>query len=228
VRDLEERVRAFDLGAQQGLACETIDRPTEVYAVNQTGAYNRGHHTDLMSDLIVMAYKCDTTRVITHMLDDARSDFVYDHLTERQFTDAGSTPGNGTVNGYHGLQHAGDSNNGYATINYSFADTVYKLCKQLDDIPEGDGTMLDNTVVMFGSSMHGSDHNGNNLPLVLIGGGGGGLRTDQHVKFGDTPNDRPLRDVHYTILNHFFDCKVPSFGAHVKGLPNQVVEELLA
>jgi hypothetical protein len=228
VRDLEERVRNFELNMQSGLACEAIARPSEVYAVNQTGVYDRGHHTTLMSDLIVMAFKCDTTRVVTHMMDDARSDFVYDHLTERQFTDAGSTEGTGKVNGYHGLQHAGDSNNGYASINHSFADSVYKLCKQLDDIQEGDGTMLDNTVVMFGSSMHGSDHNGNNLPLALIGGGGGGLRTDQHVKFGDTPGDRPLRDVHYTILNHFFDCKVSSFGVHVSGLPNQAVEELLA
>jgi hypothetical protein len=227
VRELEERVRNFDIDVNQGLACDTIDRPTEVYAVNQTGVYNRLQHTELMSDLIVMAFKCDTTRVVTHMLDDARSDFVYDHLTERQFSDAGSTPGTGTVNGYHGLQHAGDSNNGYASINHSFADSVAKLCARLDAIPEGDGTMLDNTVVMFGSSMHGSDHNGNDLPLVLIGGGGAGLRTDQHVRFADTPGDRPLRDVHYTILNHFFDCKVASFGVHVNGLPNKVVDELL-
>jgi hypothetical protein len=228
VRELEERVRAFNIDAQMGLSCDVIERPTEVYAVNVTDGYNRGRHGDLMTDLIVMAFRCDVTRVVTHMLDDARSDFVYDHLTERQFTAGGSTPGNGTVNGFHGLQHAGDSNNGYATINYSFSERMYDLCKKLDEIPEGDGTMLDHSLVLYGSGMQGSNHDANKLPIVLIGGGAAGFRTDQHIAFPDTPEDRPLRDLHYTILNRFFDCKVPSFGVSVKGAENKVIEELLA
>ena len=73
-----------------------------------------------MIELVVMALQCDITRMVSFMLDDARSDYVYTHVPVRIFNTpaAGSmsSPGKGTCGGYHGLQHAGDNNNGFATI----------------------------------------------------------------------------------------------------------------
>lgn len=230
VRSLEERVRAVDATMGGGAMCSVTERHPYAYAVdNVPSGYNRGDHADVMNDLIVMALQCDVTRVVTHMLDDARSDFVYDHLIERQFNDNGSVQGNGgRVAGFHGLQHAGDSNNGYATINWWLSSKVADLCMKMDAIDEGDGTLLDNSIVLYGGSMRGSDHKANKLPFLYLGKGGGVFKTDMHVKFPDTPSDRPLRDLYYTIMNAYFGLGIDKFGDSVHGTPNALIEEILA
>lgn len=225
VRELEQRIESFT-AATGGSSCEIGARPMQAYALNASNGYHRGTHASIMNDLIVMALRCDVTRVITHMLDDARSDFVYDHLTQRKFSASGSSEGSGKVAGYHGLQHAGDSNDGFATINRWLTEQVASLCLKLDAIDEGDGSLLDHTVVLYGGSMRGSDHKGNALPFVVLGGKGW-LRADQHLKFADTPRDRPLRDLYFTVLNSYFGLNIPSFGYSALGTPNRIIDELL-
>ncbi|MFT3927768.1 MAG: DUF1552 domain-containing protein [Myxococcales bacterium] len=229
VRSLEERVRGLsDAIAQQSAPmCEVMDRPPRAYAVNVSEGYDRGTHAAVMNDLIVMALRCDVTRVITHMLDDARSDFVYDHLINRKFSAEGSTEGSGKVGGFHGLQHAGDSNDGYATINWWFSQQMAELCSKLEAVQEGEGSLLDHTLILYGGAMHGSDHDGRPLPMALIGGNGAGIRTDQHVDFSASAAGRPLRDLYFTILNGYFGLDVPSFGEHVAGIPNKLISEIL-
>jgi hypothetical protein len=225
VRELEQRVSKVSATMTTGDSmCVPLARPTEVYAVNKTDGYNRGTHATLMTDLIVMALRCDMTRVVTHMLDDARSDFVYDHLTTRKFTAGGSTPGTGAVSGYHGLQHAGDSNDGFATINWWLSSVTADLCQKLADIDEGDGSLLDHTLVMYAGAMHGSNHDAFPLPVALLGGGKAGMKTDQHIKFSAP---RPLRDLYFTILNSYFQLGVASFGDSLMGAKNQTIAELL-
>lgn len=230
VRSLEERVRALGSTMENGGApmCEVITRPPVAYAVNVKDGYNRGTHSAIMNDLIVMALRCDVTRVVTHMLDDARSDFVYDHLTNRKFTAQGSTDGTGKVGGFHGLQHAGDSNDGYATINWWFSQQMAELCTKLEAVKEGDGTLLDHTVLLYGGAMHGSDHDARPLPMAMLGGGKLGLKTGQHVDFTALSAGRPLRDLYFTILNRVFNLNVASFGESITGAKNALVEELLA
>ncbi|HET9931804.1 MAG TPA: DUF1552 domain-containing protein [Polyangiaceae bacterium] len=221
-RSLEKRVADF-APAPVANACAMRSRPTEVYAVGNTGdGYNRGVHSKLMIDLVTMAIRCDMTRVVSFMLDDARSDFVYDFLKERKFTDTGSTEGTGTVGGYHGLQHAGDRNNGFATIGYWNAQQAAELAAALMAIDDGNGSnALDNTVIAFASGMKGGNHDAGELPIALIGGGGKTtsgtlLKTNQHVVF---PNETRLADVHLTILQRVFGCPEPSFGASSGVLP---------
>jgi Protein of unknown function (DUF1552) len=218
------------LGAQLGGApeCRVIARPPVAYAVNAVDGYDRGSHAAIMNDLIVMALQCDVTRVVSHMLDDARSDFVYDHLTVRRFSPAGSSEGTGKVGGFHGLQHAGDSNDGYATINWWFSTQLAALGQRLDALPEGDGTMLDNTLIVYGGAMHGSDHDARPLPMALLGGGGLGLRTDQHVDYGAEAAGRPLRDLYFTLLTRLYGQSVTSFGESLHGTPHRILEDLLA
>ncbi len=194
---------------------------------NGQDGYNRGTHAKAMNQLVVLALQCNATRILSYMLDDARSDFVYDHLENRKFSATGSEPGSGQVGGFHGLQHAGDSNNGYATINWWLTQQVAELCQMMDAVDEGERSLLDNSVVLFGSGMHGSNHDANELPLVLLGGGGGRLRTDQHIAFEPTPDDRPLRDLYYTLANEVYDAELPSFGVSVRGASHKLMTELL-
>jgi Protein of unknown function (DUF1552) len=232
VRDLEQRARAVDaaMGQQQETApamCKAIARPPQAYAVNVKDGYNRGTHATLMNDLIVMALTCDVTRVVSYMLDDARSDFVYDHLTNRKFTADGSSEDSGKVGGFHGLQHAGDSNDGYATINWWLSAQIADLGKKLDAIPEGDGTLLDHTLILYGGAMHGSDHDARPLPMALLGGGRAGIRGDQHVDFSGMASGRPLRDLYFTILNGYYGLNVASFGDSLGGQKNSLISEIL-
>jgi hypothetical protein len=219
-RSLEKRIESS--GPTPTTGCATGSRPTETYAVGKAGdAYNRNEHAEQMIELVAMAIRCDITRVVSFMLDDARSDFTYDFLNERKFTDTGSTEGTGKVGGYHGAQHAGDRNNGFASIGHWNAQKAASLAAKLMEIEEDGGNVLDNSVITFASGMKGGNHDAGELPIALIGGGGKlasgtALKTDRHVAFA---NETRLADVHLTILQQLFDCPEPSFGASAGILP---------
>ena len=223
VRSLERRVAEPGMDVAAAPACAPISRPSETHGVGRVPeGYHRGQHAELMIDLVVMAFACDLTRVVSFMLDDARSDFVYDFLTERRFSDDGSTEGTARVGGYHGLQHAGDRNHGFATIGYWNAQRAAELAGKLAAIQHGEGTLLDDTVIMFASGMHGGNHDAGDLPIALIGGGGrtaGGhvLAQDRHIAFAA---EQRLADVHLTILQQVFGCPEPSFGVSAAIIPD--------
>jgi hypothetical protein len=243
VHDLEARVSTVTVPTQTGLSCSPLTRPTDVYAVGNTpGNYNRGAHATLMIDLAVMAFQCDLTRVISFMLDDARSDFVYNFITQRTFSGTGSTAGTAAVAGYHGLQHAGDMNDGFATITWWNMDRANDLVTKISKIVEGGGTAMDNTLIHAMSGMHGGNHDGLNLPIVLLGTGGGKLKTNQAINFdtgamskGPTVvdgtkslNGKNLQDLHMTILNKVFGGPATEFGVSMapyqsKGIISEIV-----
>lgn len=212
-------------GTRPSLKAQPKDIP------GNTETYNKGSHADIMNDLIVMAFQCDVTRVISYMMEDERSEFVYSHVPQRKFTAGGSSPGNpGDICGnYHGAQHGGDTNNNFSTINWWQSTKISELAQRLDAIQDGDGaTMLDNTVMMYASCMHGGNHQSNDLPVALIGGGGGTLVTDQHVMFpGGVFQDRPMRDLYYTLLRKTYGINVPSFGTHINNVPNALINEIV-
>jgi hypothetical protein len=174
-----------------------------------------------------MAFQCDATRVITYMLEDERSEFAYDHVTKRTFTQDASTETSGKCGEYHNGGQHGDQNE-FATITWWNVGKVAALCSKLDAIMEEDGkTVLDNTFVMFGGAMHGSDHACNRLPLALIGSGGGTFNTDQHVKF----DRRWLRDLHFTVMTRMYGMSgadVDSFGVDRGNAPKTEIKEILA
>jgi hypothetical protein len=234
VRTVEKRATAASTG-MANLMCQQIDAPTlsatpEAFKINSAD-YDKGVHTDLINDLIVMAIQCDVTRVVSYMLEDERSEFIYSHVPRRIFNETGSTPGNGDTCGeYHGSQHAGSAvDDGFCTINWWQSVKVAELCAKLNAIPEGDGlTVLDNSLVLYGAAMHGSNHQCDDLPIALIGGASGTFVTDQHVQFNPFPNDRPMRDLYLTVLNHYFGLGVESFGVGLKGAPHQMITEIMA
>jgi len=232
VRTVEMRATAVSNGMST-LACDLIDAPTMAATPNgfqdNTENYNKGTHVEVINDLITMALKCDVTRVISYMMEDERSEFVYSHVPQRNFDANGSTEGNGgTCGNYHGSQHAGDANDGFATINWWQSVKVAELLAKMDAVVEGDGTLLDHSLVMYASCMHGGNHQCDDLPVALFGSGGGVFKQDLHVQFPFFPGDRPMRDLYLTILNNYFELGVTEFGVHAGGQPNQIITEILA
>jgi hypothetical protein len=225
VRTLEQRVAAPGMQIVSPMACVPMQRPNDTFGVGNTPpGYNRGAHATLMIDLVVMAIQCDVTRVVSFMLDDARSDFVYDFLKERKFTATGSTPGTAPVQGYHGLQHAGNANNGFATITWWNAERANELTTKLAAIAEGGGSVMDNTLITFMSGMHGGNHDGLDLPIVLIGGSGV-LKSDHYINFTAGKN---LQDMHLTVIQKVFGSPLTTFGVPQGAYTSGIIPEILA
>jgi hypothetical protein len=232
VRAVEQNIATLAMKA----ACTPPPRPAESYSVaNVPPDYDRNTHADIMIDLVTMALQCDLTRVVTYAFDDARSDFVYNFLNQRNFTPTGSTPAPTPmpVQGLHGLSAAGDSNSGWATINYWFVEKLVRFCQKLQAIQEGDaGSILDQSVVWFGTEMHGGNHDGLDLPVLYVGSGGGRLVVDQHIDFASSsPDGQDLASVYFTFINKVFDIGVPSFGVGIGKYANAgrvIVPEIVA
>jgi hypothetical protein len=103
------------------------------------------------------------------------------------------------------------------------------LLQKMDAVQEASGrTLLDNSLVMYMSDMHHGDHASFDLPLALFGSGGGTFRQNQLVSLPEKIADiRQLRDLYFTILNGYFKFDVKSFGEDLRGIPNQLMTELL-
>lgn len=184
----------------------------------------------VMNDLIVMALQCDVTRVITYMMDHSRSEYTYSHVPKRSYP-VGSAPVDegGTCGGYHGSQHGQPRGADFASIcNWHMAN-VADLATKLDAIPEGDGTVLDHSCVLFTSDMHHGDHACWDLPVAVFGSADGTFVQDQYIVLDELPtNSRQLRDFYFTLMNQYFNLGVTAFGTDMRGIPNALIEEILA
>jgi hypothetical protein len=192
----------------------------------QPTGYDRGEHANVMIDLLTLAIQCDITRSVSFMLDDARSEFSYQFLKTRNFTATGSTdnPTGGPVGEYHGLQHAGERTNntnaGFATIGWWNSVKTAQIATKLAAVTEGaSGTILDNTVIVFASGMHGGDHLNNNLPVAILGGKG----TLKQDTFVPGAKELQLADVLFTILKQFFGYPGAAFGVGKTLVPEILV-----
>ncbi len=229
VRSIELTATTVSAGMGGTAACAIGAKPTMATVTpdgirQNTATYNKGAHADAMNSLIVMALQCDVTRIITYMLEDERSEFTYDHVTKRKFTNMGSTPSTGTCPEYHGGGQHG-SQDDFAAITWWNVGKVADLCRKLDAIKEANGlSILDNSVVFFGGAMHGSNHSCDHLPTALIGGAGAKLKQDQHVQL----NNRPLRDLHFTMMNSVFGMGQKDFGHNLTGAAISTVKEIIA
>jgi hypothetical protein len=226
VRALEQQATGLS-GGMGGVACQMPGPPSLTGitedGIKQTSAtYDKRKHAEVMNDLIALAFRCDVTRIVSYMLEDERSEFVYDNVPKQKFSATAATPASGMCGEYHGAQH--NSQDEFSTITWFNAGLVADLCTKLDAIKEADGrSALDNSVVLFGGAMHGSDHSCDRLPTALIGGGGGKLKTDQHV----VTNQRPLRHLHYTLMNEVYGMGVTDFGGSAANIPLATLTEIV-
>lgn len=167
-------------------------------------------HVKLMLDLMVLAFQTDSTRVISFM-------FAND-VSGRNFSFLPGVSG-----GHHDMshhEHKEDKIAQYREITRWHAEQYAYLLGKLQSIPEGDGTLLDNCMMLFGSSISdGNRHDPNNLPIVVGGRAGGAFRTGLHVA---NPKETPLCNLYATMLGAM-GVEVESFGDS-----NGVLEDVIA
>jgi hypothetical protein len=155
-------------------------------------------HAELMMDMIALAFQTDSTRILTFMFTNAGSNRSYPEI--------------GIDEGHHELSHHGKSEEKQkkiATINRFHVDRFSYLLTRLKSISEGNGTLLDNCMLMYGSGISDGDrHNHDDLPIILAGGGAGRIKTGRHIRY---PNRTPLCNLYVYMLNEM-GAKVDKFG----------------
>ncbi len=160
---------------------------------------NKDEHMRLMLDVMVLALQTDTTRVATFM---SAHGFSRQNFT---FLD-------GVKNDHHGMSHHKNQEalvKEYTIVSRWYAQQVQYLLTKMRGIDEGNGCLLDNSIVLYGSEMKdGNGHIKEDLPLVLIGKGQGRVKTGQHLALD---KGTPLANLHLTIAQQF-GAEIPSFN----------------
>lgn len=188
VRDVEKRLQtALDPeGRRVGwkpLVEPNLERPGD-------GLPPRGEHVRMMLDLMVLGFQTDTTRVAT---------FMMAHGFSRQnFTFIDGVKGD-----HHTISHHKEKSEWtvpYTLVSRWYVSNLAYLMKKMKAIDEGQGrTLLDNTMVLYGSGLKdGNGHNTHDLPILVAGRGGGRLKPGRRVVL---PTDTPIQNLHYTFAH---------------------------
>jgi hypothetical protein len=155
---------------------------------------NWAEHMRLMYDLMFLAFQTDTTRICTFMLANGGS---YRSLDELGIPDA-----------YHRLSHHGknaDKLEKLQKVDEYMVEQVAYFLKKMKSTPEGAGTLLDHSMILYGGALSDPDrHNHDNLPLVLAGGGCGTLKPGRHVKYGGslrTKDEVPMSNLLLSMID---------------------------
>jgi hypothetical protein len=191
VREIERRIQQVESSNTSGEARELPGAPTGV-----PDSYE--DHVKLMFDLQAVAFASDVTRVFAFKM--SRD------VSNRVFGPSGSTTAFHTSS-HH--QEREDRIRDFQKINAYHVGLVPHLLDRLARTPDGDGTMLDNSLVMYGSAMGNSNmHNHKRCPLFLAGHAGGRLKGHRHVKAAD---GTPMANAMLSSL-HALGVDVQSFG----------------
>jgi hypothetical protein len=155
-------------------------------------------HARLLLDMLVLAFQADQTRISTFVLANDGSNHSYKTI--------------GVPEGHHDLSHHQKNKDKLEKLRkinqFHMAQFAYFLTK-LRGIKEGDGTLLDQSMIIYGSGIGDGDrHNHDDLPIVLAGKGGGSIRTGRHLKY---KKDTPLTNLFVAMLNRM-DVPIKSFG----------------
>ncbi len=197
VREVEQRIEdAGKKGRLQGwrptLAGPNIPRPAD--GIPQ----DIDKHMRLMCDILVLAFQTDTTRVCTLKLNNDHSSLRFPHLKVDYMI-------------HHLLSHTdGDD---WLKVNQFFTEQLAYICKKMDAVQEGGRTLLDNSMILFCSSMMTGNHNNDQLPVVLLGRGGGQIKSGRVLDYLGKPNRKmcslylSMMDKAGVHLNEFGDSK---------------------
>ena len=157
-----------------------------------------GSQVDLLFDLVALAYQADLTRVASYIMVAEGTNRTYNHI--------------GVSDSFHPVSHhANDLSRieKLVKIQTWHVDRFAAFVKKLASIPDGDGSLLDHSMFLYGSNMSNSDrHNGHPLPTILVGGGNGSLKGSQHIELREPT---PLANLHLTILDKI-NARQDSFG----------------
>lgn len=201
VREVERRIeRAGKARELQGWRPSTtkpnVPRPPE--GIPQ----NIAEHMRLMCDIVVLAFQTDSTRFCTLKLNNDHSSLRFPNLGVDYMI-------------HHLLSHADTPD--WLKVNRFFVEQVAYVARKLDAISEGEGTALDNSILMYCSSMLTGAHDASKLPVVLLGRAGGALETGRVLDYLDKPN-RKMCSLYLSLMDRF-DVRLERFGDSTERLP---------
>jgi hypothetical protein len=189
IRELERRLTRTDPG-RVGDA-NPLHRPSGIPKEYE-------QQVRLMGDLFVLAFQGDLTRISTFVFANDGSNRSYKFM--------------GVPEGHHDLSHHQgnkDKQEKIKKINQFHITQVAYLLGKLKAVNEGSGTLLDNSMIVYGSCIgDGNRHNHNDLPILLLGKGGGTFKTGRHIIY---PKDTPLSNLYMSMLE-LMGAPVESFG----------------
>lgn len=164
-------------------------------------------HISLMFDLMTLAFQTDTTRIATLMLANEGSNRSYPMI--------------GVNDGHHHLSHHQNKQDWIdqlKKIDKYLVGHFARFLEKLNGISEGSGTLLDHSMIVYGSAIgDGNRHNHNDLPILLAGRGGGSINSGRHMSY---PKNTPLNNLFLSLLDRM-DAPVDSLGdstGRLKGL----------
>lgn len=162
-------------------------------------------HIRMMCDLLVLAFQADVTRVMTFVVANESSNKPYPFLN--------------VPDGHHDLSHHGNDPEKHAKlreINIFHTKQLAYLLEKLDQTVEGDGTLLDHSMIVYGSGIHdGNAHNYEDLPTILAGGGCGTITSGRHIQLAA---ETPLNNLWLSMLNRM-EISVEKIGDSSGTLP---------
>ena len=192
VREVEQRIQRIEERNRSGEVRELPRAPVGV-------PDDYDEHVKLMFDLQALAFAADITRVSAFKM--SRD------VAGRSF------PPSGVMDSYHGASHHGEDEqriDRFGKINQYHVGLVAYFLDKLKQTPDGDGNLLDNSLIMYGGAMgNGNLHNHKRVPMFLAGHAGGGMKGRLHVK---TPDGTPAANMHLTLLNKLGFDDMGSFG----------------
>jgi hypothetical protein len=194
VRDVEQRIEnAGKKGELQGwrptLSKPNMPRPAD--GIPQDIA----EHMRLMADIMVLGFQTDTTRITTLKLNNDHSALRFPNLGVDYMI-------------HHLLSHS-DSQD-WLKVNTFFVEQLAYIARKMDAIHEGPRTLLDNTMMMYCSSMMTGNHDNDQLPVVLLGGGGGRIRGGKVIDYTGKP-DRQMCRLYLSLMDKM-NTHLPKFG----------------
>jgi hypothetical protein len=194
VRDVEQRIaQAGKQGELQGWR-PTLDKPNMRRPADGI-PQNIADHMRLMCDILVLGFQTDTTRITTLKLNNDHSSLRFPHLGVDYMI-------------HHLLSHSDTAD--WLKVNQFFVEQLAYIARKLDAIQEGPRTALDNSMLLFCSSMLTGGHDATQLPVVLLGGGGGKIKTGRVLDYHDEPNRQMCRL--YLSMMDKMNVKMKQFG----------------
>jgi hypothetical protein len=184
VRDVEQRIdRAGKKGELQGWR-PTLDKPNIPRPADGI-PQKIAEHMRLMCDILVLGFQTDTTRICTLKLNNDHSSLRFPHLGVDYMI-------------HHLLSHSDTAD--WLKVNQFFLEQVAYIARKLDAIQEGERTALDNSMILFCSSMLTGSHDATQLPVVLLGRGGGRIAGGRVLDYRDKP-DRQMCRLYLSMLD---------------------------
>ncbi len=194
VRDVEQRIaNAGKKGELQGWR-PTLDKPNMTRPADGV-PQDIAEHMRLMADILVLSFQTDTTRITTLKLNNDHSSLRFPHLGVDYMI-------------HHLLSHSDTAD--WLKVNQFFLEQVAYIARKLDAIQEGPRTLLDNSMLLYCSSMLTGNHEARQLPVVLLGGAGGRIKGGRILDYLDKP-DRQMCRLYLSMMDKM-NVRLPQFG----------------